>query len=156
MLRHLAMLALAAGGFRCQGGATGPDTPATISIRLEVTGGIASAHFGYTIDGAAGVVRGELCQRLCDWQPGEILGSVSGEQVRALAARFEDSGFFALPRTDYGSGGCCDQQDYTLSYRDGRRDRTVRGNDFTLPAPVLELVHAVRQTALEATGRRGG
>ncbi len=140
-----AVLALALpvtlGGAQACDGPTSPDRAADVRISLAVTGGFAGADWQLTIDGASRAIIGDRCRAMinCDWEPGERLGTPAPHAILTLAARFVESGFFQLPRDDYGDE-CCDQFFYTLTYTDDDDRRTVRGSDGTLPRVAQDLI----------------
>lgn len=134
--------------------ATAPTSGGNVRIVLAVTGGLAGVDWQVTIDGRDGRITGDRCRDrvACDWEPGDLLATVSEEAVRGLADRFFETGFF---RGDANHGTqCCDQFDYALTYRDSDDRRTVTGSDGTLPRAVRDLIGEV--TAFVEEARSGG
>lgn len=115
-----------------------PVQPEDVTIRLAVSGGFAVADYSFVVDGAAGVVRGEACASLCDFEPGEILVPVSAAQVRDFAERLEREGILVLDGRDFGTR-CCDQFHYTLTYERGGLSSTVRGSSEALPPSLARI-----------------
>lgn len=132
--------------------ATAPVDAANVRIVLAVSGGIAGVDWQVTIDGAGGRVVGDRCRDriACDWDPGDVLGSVTDAEVVGLADRFFEARFFSGD-ADHGVE-CCDQFEYALTYEDEDEGRTVTGSDGTLPDRIRELVAEVRAFVESAQG----
>lgn len=134
--------------------ATAPRSGGNVTIVLAVSGGFAGVDWQVTIDGPEGRIVGDRCRGgiACDWEPDELLVAVGDADVKDLADRFFDSEFFEGD-SDYGTE-CCDQFEYTLSYRDSNDSRTVTGSDGTLPRSIRDLIADV--TAFIEERRRTG
>lgn len=131
----------------CHSHPTGPDA-AGIMIRLEVSGGVAAADYAFEVDGAQGVVRGVYCHQLCQFQPGDVLASISAAQVSSLATRLEAAGILGLDGSDFGDQ-CCDQFHYLLTYRRGGATATLQGSSGALPADLQPLVGEIHNLGSE-------
>lgn len=137
-------LLLAAG---CGTSGLGPEPTETVSIRLEVTGGLEGVDYAFTVDGSKGVVRGERCVSGCDFVAGDVLLPISPAQIGNLSQMLLDAGLMQLDHIDYGTQ-CCDQFHYALDYRDDARERSVRGSSEALPETiraVLGVLHHLAQ-----------
>ncbi len=110
-----------------------------VYIEVHVTGGIASADFTYAVDGAAYEVRGISCRNACDFDTGDVLAHLSPTRVRYYSQLMLDGGIIEHDGKDFGNP-CCDQFYYTLSFRYGDREATVRGAGTTLPAALAYAV----------------
>jgi len=141
----VALLALSA----CGGsGPLGPIVVDDITIELGVSGGFAGLAYAFEIDGETGAVRGVTCESFCDFEPGELILTVSAAQVADIAQRLERADVFGQGG-DHGNQ-CCDQIYYTLRYTRGARSVLVQGTGQTLPGG---LSIAISHAAVLATGR---
>lgn len=125
----------------CSSSSTGPQ-PEDVVIEVHVTGGFAGVDYAYAIVGASSDLRGIVCERGCDFVPGEVLANVTPAQVTYYAGLLEDAGIQGLDGTDYGYQ-CCDQFHYEVTYDDGGHASTVSGSAGALPA---DLARAVGET----------
>lgn len=114
-------------------------SPESAVIVLATTGGFAGVDFQYTIDGPAGVVRGDRCANFCDWEDGDILAQVTAGEVEALAQMFDTEGFLQGDDEDFGVE-CCDFFHHVLTFSRGTETRTVSGSSDKLPPAVQVLV----------------
>ena len=150
---HAAFVALLAilGFSACDSeGILGPIEPEDVSITVAVTGGLAGADYSFQVDGTTGEVRGLRCLSLCDFLPGEILVTISDEQVASLAARLEEAGVFDLDGTNFGTG-CCDFFHVDLTYERGARVSRLLGTEDQLPdalAVALRVLHPLARGTL--------
>lgn len=124
-------------------GACGSDPvapePEDIYIEVHVTGGLAAVDFSYAVDGAALEARGITCSSVCDFEPGEVLVHLTPAQVVYFADLLVDAGIWSHDGTDFGEQ-CCDQFHYTIEYRDGERESSVRGSAGSLPGALAAAV----------------
>lgn len=132
-------LLVVAGG--CGESSTEPPRPAPV-ISLATTGGLAGADAQVTIDGPAGVIRGDRCANLCDWEDGDVLAQVAAEDIEALEAMFDAEDFLAGDDQDFGEE-CCDFFTHVLTFSRGTESRTVTGSSAKLPAAIQGLVREV-------------
>ena len=95
-------------------------------IRLQVTGGLPGADYTISLDGLSGEVRGESCLSFCQFEAGDVLRTLTPEQVDHVQGLFLNAGIHALNGTDFGNE-CCDQIHFDLAYRDEKGVGTVRG-----------------------------
>ena len=117
----------------------GPVAPDEVSVRLEVSGGIAGVDYALIVDGAEGRVVGASCAWQCDFQEGDVLLPVSPDQVAALAGRLEAAGVLGLDGRDFGRE-CCDDFYFDLTYERGERSSRVTGGGGSLPADLAAAV----------------
>jgi hypothetical protein len=103
-----------------------------MEIRLRVTGGFAAADYAIVFHGDTGSLVGESCVNLCDFQAGEVLQSLTPEQVDYIWALFDEANVLAWDGEDFGVQ-CCDQFHFELDYRDPRGRSRVRGSSEALP-----------------------
>lgn len=104
-----------------------------VYIEVHVTGGIAAADFTYAVDGTVYELRGISCSNACPFSAGDVLAHLSPTQVRYYSDLMLDGGIIEHDGKDFGHP-CCDQFYYTLSFRYGDREASVRGATTTLPA----------------------
>jgi len=131
----------------CGSSGLGPEPTESVTIRLEVTGGLAGVDYAFTVDGSEGFVQGEICVSGCEFVAGDVLLHLSSDQIRNLSEMLLDAGLMQLERNDYGTQ-CCDQFHYALEYRDDARERSVRGSSEALPETiraVLGVLHHLAQ-----------
>lgn len=131
-------------GPACGSDSVAPLQADAIYIEVRVTGGFAAADFSFAVDGSGGAVRGISCVRMCDFEPGEIIVHLSPPQLLELSARLEEAGILQHDGTDFGDQ-CCDQFYYTIRYRDGDREATVRGSSEALPEALRGAVATLHQ-----------
>ncbi|NNM06524.1 MAG: hypothetical protein HKO65_15630 [Gemmatimonadetes bacterium] len=103
-----------------------------MQVLLHVTGGFAGADFTVLLDGETRSVVGVECLNLCDFADGEVLQSLTEEQVRYVWGIFRDANVLALDGEDFGVQ-CCDQFYFNLDYRDREGRSRVRGSSEALP-----------------------
>ncbi|MFH1764141.1 MAG: hypothetical protein ABIF09_08120, partial [Gemmatimonadota bacterium] len=103
-----------------------------MEIRLHVTGGFAGADYVVFLDGASRTLVGESCVNLCDFAEGELLQSLTPEQVEYVWVLFRDAGIHALDGEDFGVQ-CCDQFHFDVEYRDSKGRSRVKGSSEVLP-----------------------
>ena len=103
-----------------------------LDVRLHVTGGFASADYAVFLDGATGSLVGESCINLCDFAVGEVLQSLTPDQVDYVWAQFQEADIQALDGEDFGVQ-CCDQFHFDVEYRDSRGRSRVQGSSEALP-----------------------
>ncbi len=63
-----------------------------MEIRLHVTGGLAGADYVVFLDGASRTLVGESCVNLCDFAEGQLLQSLTPEQVEYVWTLFHEAG----------------------------------------------------------------
>jgi len=126
------------------GDPVGPLEPGEVRIELGVSGGIAGAAYAVRLDGSSGRLEGVACERLCGFEPGEVILTLTEDQVLYLAGLFRDAGIHGLDGRDFGTE-CCDQFHYVVTYEDGDGRSTVRGSSEALPARLREAVGALHR-----------
>jgi hypothetical protein len=126
----------------CLSNSTGPTGSGEARIRLHVTGGFAGVDYTFLVDGPAGTVVGESCAAGCDFQPGEILQTLSRDQSEYLAGLFLEAGVHSLDDRDFGLR-CCDQFHYDVTYEDGVGVSLFRGSSEALPGGLRDAVSRV-------------
>jgi hypothetical protein len=131
--------------------ATGPPPASEVRITVATTQGIAYADYEWTLNGSLRGFVGGHCESMCDWTEGEMLGHVTGDRVRQLAAGFRDPDFLRRSGGDYGVQ-CCDQHYYVITYTDSEGTVTVRGSSGALPPEVKEPVDALLESFYYARG----
>ena len=120
-----------------------------MEVRLRVTGGIAGADYVVFLDGASSSLVGESCVNLCDFTDGEVLQSLTPDQVDYIWALFHEAGIQALDGEDFGVQ-CCDQFHFDLEYRDPEGRSRVKGSSEALP-PGLKTAIATLQGMVSGT-----
>ncbi len=103
-----------------------------MEIRLHVTGGFAGADYVVFLNGATGSLVGESCVNFCDFDQGELLQSLTPEQVDYVWSLFQEAHIHALDGEDFGNQ-CCDQFHFDVEYRDAIGRSTVKGSSEVLP-----------------------
>jgi len=121
----------------------------SLEVQLRVTGGVAGVDFTLSLDGSSGVLRGVSCVNQCDFQDGEVLQTLSEEELDHLRSLFDAARIRALDGQDFGSS-CCDHFHADLDYRDDRGASTVRGSLDKLPES-LRLAVATLQSMASGT-----
>lgn len=119
-----------------------PADPEAVAITLGLTGGLAGADYSFRVDGARGEVRGVRCVALCDFAPGDLLGTVSHGQVAYLAGLLDRAGAIGLDGRNFGQG-CCDYSRIELRYDRGDRTARISGSEDRLPESLGDAVSAI-------------
>jgi len=123
----------------CSTSPTGPHDLEGLSIRLDVSGGIAGADISYVVESDGSVV-GLRCASLCAFAPGDTLHRLSPAQAEVLVAAIVSSGLIEVEGlVDYGTQ-CCDQFEYTMALTDDDGEHTIRGSSEVLPEGMARLV----------------
>ncbi len=131
----------------CGSGVTTPIRLASLSIRVDVSGGFAGADLSYAVD-PDGTIVAARCQALCSFEPGDTLHQLSPAQVETLGDAIERSGIAdVVGIRDFGVQ-CCDQFEYTLVVSDDLAERTIHGSSEVLPEEVGELVRLLESYRL--------
>jgi hypothetical protein len=103
-----------------------------MEIRLHVTGGFAGVDYVIVLDGASRSLVGESCVSFCDFDDGEVLRSLTTEQVDYVWTQFQTANIHALDGDDFGVE-CCDQFHFDVDYRDPEGRSRVKGSSEALP-----------------------
>jgi hypothetical protein len=114
---------------------------AGLTIELAVSGGLAGADYAVVVDGGASALRGVRCERLCDFEDGAVLRSLTRAELDDLSRAFVAAGILELGDRDFGEQ-CCDQFHFQLAYSESRGAAAVRGSSEVLPG---ELNQAIRR-----------
>ena len=114
----------------------GSEPSRDMEVRLQVSGGFAGVNYSVFLDGPSGVLVGESCGSGCSFEAGDVLETLTGEQVDHIRALFEDAVIHLLDGQEFIQ--CCDQFFYDLSYEDARGTSRVLGNPGAFP-PALDL-----------------
>lgn len=125
------------------GGITGVFPDEDISVEVQVSGGFAGVSYSFEVDGLERVVRGLVCESGCDFEPLEIFTTLSEAQIRQAGEDLRASGVLELDGVDFGTQ-CCDQFSYVITFEDGDRTSTVRGDSGTLPPLLLRAINALQ------------
>lgn len=120
-----------------------------MQVLLHVTGGFAGADYQVLLDGETRSLVGVSCVSLCDFSAGEVLRSLTPEQIEYVWALFQEADVYALDGEDFGVQ-CCDQFHFDLDYRDGRGQSRVMGSSEALP-PNLKSAIATIQGMVSGT-----
>lgn len=123
----------------CNQSPTGIRYDEELDITLQVSGGFAGAEFTVLLDGSSAVLRGISCVNLCDFQAGEVIQTLTVDQVRYIRDLFRAAQVHALDGQDYGVQ-CCDQFHYDLQFRDTGGSSTVRGSSEALPVSLRAAI----------------
>jgi hypothetical protein len=126
----------------------GSDAARNMEIRLQVSGGFAGVSYSVVLDGPSGVLLGESCGSGCAFEAGDVLQTLTGEQVEYIRTLFEDAAILLLDGQEFIQ--CCDQFYYDLSYEDGQGTSRVLGNSGAFP-PALGLAVATLHGLLGGT-----
>jgi hypothetical protein len=111
-------------------------------IYLRVTEGFAGVDYAVVLDGSAGILVGGECVSFCDFQAGEVIRTLSPDQVSYLAGLFLDAGIHGLDGTDFGRE-CCDQLHFEVEYRDEAGASKIQGSSEALPDGLHAAVAAL-------------
>lgn len=126
--------------------------PESVSIQLEVAGGLADVAWTILVDGEAGLVRGVSCERGCSFQTGSVILPLSPDQVTSLARELDDAGAFGFDGRDFGID-CCDQFEYRLEYDRYLRHSAITGSSGALPealAAAVARLHGLAERRVDA------
>jgi hypothetical protein len=107
-----------------------------------VTGGLDGADYTLSLDGLSGEVKGESCISSCQFEAGEVLRTLTSEQIDNVQGLFLNAGIHALNGTNFGNE-CCDQIHFDLAYRDEQGVSTVRGTPTEMPEDLREALVTV-------------
>jgi hypothetical protein len=111
-------------------------------IRLHVTGGFAGVDYTVFLDGPSGRLVGEACVAFCDFEPGDVIRTLSRDQVAFVAELFLDAEVHEFDGMDFGTQ-CCDQLHFELDYRDDLGRSRVQGSSEAYPGKLRSAVSAV-------------
>ena len=121
------------------GGLTDVFPDEDIRVEVHVSGGFAGVSYSFEVVGEEGVVRGLSCVSGCNFEPLEIFTTLSMAQIQRTGEDLRASGVLELDGVDFGTQ-CCDQFSYVITYEDGDRTSTVRGDSGTLPPLILRAI----------------
>lgn len=125
------------------GDVTGPLLDGDVRVEISVSGGIAGVSYSFELDGPSGVVRGLSCEAGCEFEPLDVLVTVSEAQVQRAAQEMRGAGILQLDGIDFGTQ-CCDQFSYVVTYEEDGKSSTVRGDSGTLPPLLMTAVDRLR------------
>lgn len=126
-------------GWACGTSPIGPLDLEGLSLRLDVSGGLAGADMSYVVESDGSVVA-LRCASLCAFAPGDTLHVLTPAQAEVLAAAIRASGLHEVEGlVDYGTQ-CCDQFEYTMVLTDDDGERTVHASSEMLPEASARLV----------------
>jgi hypothetical protein len=139
----LLLVLLVLGGLSgCDYAVLGPEPAVVATIRVRVTGGIASADYTYEVS-TEGHVTGVDCINLCSFVPGDTLTHMTAAQQEAVLEAVNRSGLPTSGRpVDFGTE-CCDQFTYRVTYASGLEIRTFAGGFDQFPEPLQVLVRTL-------------
>jgi hypothetical protein len=125
-------------------------------LTIERSGGLAGLVTTMMIDGA-GPSYLAVTRRPCAAEPCPPIDSASGplgtDGARAVFARLDSVGVFAL-RDDYGrTAHAADMYAYVVRVRAGARTKQVAGDDGTLPRSLADVLGTAEQLVREARGQ---
>lgn len=141
-----AFLLLALLPFGCGPGPVDLAPGESPQIRLQVTGGIAGVDYTLSLDGLSGEVWGESCISSCQFEAGDVLRTLTPEEVDHVQGLFLSAGIHALNGTDFGNE-CCDQIHFDLEYEDEQGASSVRGTSAEMPEALREALVTVMDLA---------
>lgn len=134
-------LALAAAA--CDAAPAGPGLqPLQGTLTLAVSSGLAGADYAFKVT-PNGEVVGIRCASLCAFQAGDTLQVLTSTQRSTLVDLVDASGITRLDADVEYPGRCCDYFFYGLTWSADGLTRTVKGPDATMPAAMVDLVHAL-------------
>jgi len=127
-------------GLACGTRPTDPLDLGELSIRVDVSGGLAGADLSYVVESDGSVV-GLRCASLCSFAAGDTLHVLTPAQAEVLIATLRSSGILdAEGLVDYGTQ-CCDQFEYVLVVTDDDGEHTIRGSSEVLADGMARLVN---------------
>jgi hypothetical protein len=127
----------------CGSDPVGPDAE-DIYIEVHVTRGLAAVDYTFAVVGSASEVRGIACERVCDFEPGDVLAALTPAQVLYYAELLTHAGIRFHDGKDFGDQ-CCDQLYYAVVYRDGDRESSVSGAAGSLPGDLSRAIGELQQ-----------
>ncbi len=122
----------------CGGSSTGLNSRG-MSVLVQVFGGFAGVEYSFEVSGTDRAVLGVTCRSGCEFGPGDLLVGLSVDQVQRIAEDMEATGILEKDGTDFGNE-CCDQFYFVVTYHDGSRESTVRGNEGKYPSDLREVL----------------
>ena len=122
----------------------------TMEIRLRVTGGFAGVDYVLRLDGESGSLVGEACTSFCEFLEGDILRSLSRQELEHVWTLFQEAGIHALDGEDFGYA-CCDQFHYDVDYRDAEGRSRVKGSSEVLPESLVSALNTLHGMASGAS-----
>ena len=114
-----------------------------MEVRFRVTGGFAGADYAVALDGASGFLVGVSCLNLCDFQAGEVLVTLTPDQVDYVWTLFQEANILGLDGEDFGVQ-CCDQFHFDIEYGDPRGRSNVKGSSEALPQELKVAVSTLQ------------
>ena len=113
-----------------------------MQVKLRVTGGLADADYLVLLDGEERSLVGVSCVNLCSFSDGEVLQSLTSDQVEYVWSLFQEADIHALNGEDFGVL-CCDQFHFDLDYRDSGGRSRVMGSSEALPQELRSALSTV-------------
>jgi hypothetical protein len=103
-----------------------------MQIRIQVSGGFAGADYAVILDGADRILVGDSCSVLCNFTKGQVLASLTPEQVDYVWELFQDANVQAFHGEDFGTQ-CCDQFYWVVDYLDAEGPSVFKGTSSVFP-----------------------
>lgn len=110
-----------------------------MEVRIQVSGGFAGADYALVLDGALRTLVGESCRSLCDFSDGQLLQTLTSDQVKYVWNLFHDANVQAFDGEDFGSQ-CCDLFYWEVDYSDGDGRSAFRGTESAFPPSLHSAV----------------
>lgn len=136
------LLALSWVGQACINDPVSVQSGGGLKVTLHVSGGIAGADYTLNLDGETGELIGESCVSVCDFSDGEILQTLTIDQVVYVRALFTEANVHGLDGEDFGVQ-CCDQFYFDLDFRDSSGRSRVEGSSEAFPQDLRVAVSTV-------------
>ena len=113
-----------------------------MEVRIHVSGGLAGAEYVVVLDGSTRTLVGESCGSLCDFSEGQVLQSLSTEQVKHVWNLFQEANVQAFDGEDFGDQ-CCDMFYWEVEYSDLDGQSVFRGTESVFPPRLNSAVGTV-------------
>jgi len=110
-----------------------------MEIRIHVSGGLAGADYVVVLDGASRSLIGESCINLCDFTDGQLLQSLTAEQLDYVWELFQEANVHAFDGEDFGTQ-CCDFFYWEVDYLDSGGRSLFGGSSSTFPQTLSTAV----------------
>lgn len=114
-----------------------------MTVEVRVASGFAGVDYTLYLDGSKRQLIGKECISVCDFQNGEVLRNLTGEQVDYIWGLFNEAHILDLDGRDFGTE-CCDHAYYEVEYRDPDGRSRVRGSSVAFPDDLRSAIGTVK------------